>query len=138
MTGRKRPFLVWIIFLGYVTISVANIGLMFLLTSGLYDLSPEQRALLAGMSVFDRIIGYILAAMLIVGAFLLFRLKKRAVPVLALTLVLDVAGKLMTIVNHHMADTVAPAALAGQFVGSFILLLVCVYARSLGRRGVLT
>jgi len=138
MTRRRRPILVWIIFIGYTVVSLANIGLMFLLTSGLYDLSLEQRRLLSGMSVFDRVIGYMLAAMLIVGAFLLFRLKKRAVSVLLLTLALDVAAKLVTIIRYDLAESVSTAGLAGPLVGSFILGLVCVYARTLDRRGLLS
>lgn len=138
MALTRRPLLVWVIFLGYTVVSVAGIGLLLLLTSGLYDLAPEQRALLAGMSVFDRVAGYILASTTIIGVFLLFRLKRLAVPVLFLTLALDVAAKLVTFFRFDLADYVAVEGLVGQAAGSVLFALVCVYARRLAKKGVLT
>lgn len=137
MALSRRPILVWMIFLGYTAVSIAGIGLLFLLTSGLYDLPPEQRALLAGMGVFDRVAGYLLAGMTIVGVFLLFRLKRVAVSVLFITLALDAATKVITFYRFDLADYVAVEGLVGQLAGSVLFALVYLYARWLAKKGVL-
>ena len=80
----RRPLPVWIIFLFYTISSVYSSLSVFLITSGAVDLPPEQQAYVAKFTTFDMVIGYVVSAITVVGAFLLFRLKKAAVRTLFL------------------------------------------------------
>ena len=65
--ARRRPILVWVIFLFYLVSSVQVIVAMFFVAAGGVDMAPEQQAYLAKFSTLDRVIGYVNAAVTLVG-----------------------------------------------------------------------
>ncbi len=135
---RKRPILVWVIFLFYLVSSIQVIVGLFFVTAGGVQMTPEQQAYLARFTVFDRVIGYLNAGITLVGVTLLFSLRKRAVAVLALAFVLNVFSTAVVWVRTDPATVVAPAGLAAQALGIVLFGAVVYYAWRLGKRGLLT
>ncbi len=131
----RRPLLVSLIFFVYLFISLAEIGLMFLITAGAFDLPPQTAAAIESMDMADRIAGYVIAALVVVGVFLLYRMKRRAVPVLLLALALDAAGKIAAWFRHGLDKAMDPSGLSASFAGTALFALVCLYAWRLGKKG---
>lgn len=134
---QKRPILVWVIFLFYLVSSVQVIVAMFFVTAGGVDMAPEQMAYLARFGVMDRVIGYLNAAVTLVGVTLLFGLRKQAVNVLALAFALNLFSTSVVWVKTDPAALVSPTGLIAQGLGIGIFGLVVYYAWRLGKRGVL-
>ncbi|NDY58643.1 hypothetical protein G3N56_18060 [Desulfovibrio sulfodismutans] len=134
----RRPLPVWIIFLFYAISSIYSILSVFLITSGALDLPPEQQAYVARFTTFDMVIGYIVAAVTIIGVFLLFRLKKAAVPTLFLALGVNVFSSAAFYLKNDPTRVIDPSGLLYQAGGVALFAVVCLYARHLGRHGVLS
>ncbi len=135
---RKRPILVWIIFLFYLVSSVQVIVGLFFVTAGGVEMAPEQQAYLAKFTVMDRVIGYINAGLTLVGVTLLFSLRKQAVSVLAVAFACNLFSTAVVWVRTDPASVISPTGLIAQAVGIAIFGAVVYYAWRLGKRGVLT
>jgi hypothetical protein len=133
-----RPLPVWIIFLFYSISSIYSALSVFLITSGAFELTPEQQAYVATFTTFDMVIGYVVAAITVVGAFLLFRLKKAAVPALFLALGVNVFSSAVFYLKNDPSTVIDPSGLLYQFGGIALFAIVCFYARFLARHGVLS
>ena len=137
-TRPRRPLPVWIIFLFYSISSIYSILSVFLITSGAFDMTPEQQAYVARFTTFDMVIGYIVAAVTIIGAFLLFRLKKAAVPTLFLALGVNIFSSAIFYLKNDPTTVIDPSGLLYQAGGMVLFAVVCLYARHLARHGVLS
>jgi len=135
--ARKRPILVWVIFLFYLVSSVQVIVGLFFVTAGGVEMTPEGQAYLAMFSVMDRVIGYVNAAVTLVGVTLLMGLRKQAVNVLALAFALNLFATAVVWYKTDPAAVIAPAGLLAQGLGIAIFGAVVYYAWRLGKRGVL-
>ena len=133
----RRPVLVWIIFLFYLVSSVQVIVAMFFIAAGGVDMAPEQQAYLARFSAMDRVIGYVNAAVTLVGVTLLFALRRQAVNVMALAFALNLFSTAVVWVKTDPAAVTSPTGLAAQALGIVMLGLVVCYAWRLGKKGVL-
>ena len=133
----RRPVLVWIIFLFYLISSVQVIVAMFFIAAGGVDMAPEQQAYLARFTVMDRVIGYINAAVTLVGVTLLLAQRRQAVNVLALAFSLNLFSTAVIWLKTDPAAVTSPAGLAAQILGVGMLGLVVFYAWRLLKRGVL-
>ncbi|WP_428569287.1 MAG: hypothetical protein ACP59X_10860 [Solidesulfovibrio sp. DCME] len=135
--GRKRPILVWVIFLFYLVSSVQVIVGLFFVTAGGVEMAPEQQAYLAKFSVMDRVIGYINAGLTLVGVTLLFSLRRQAVNVLALAFACNLFSTALVWYKTDPAAVIAPAGLIAQALGIVLFGAVVFYAWRLSKRGVL-
>ena len=134
---RRRPLLVWIIFLFYLVSSVQVIVGMFFVAAGGVNMAPEQQAYLEQFSVMDRVIGYINPAVTLVGVTLLFGLRKQAVNVLALAFALNLFSTAVVWIKTDPMAGIAPAGLMAQVFGITLFGAVVFYAWRLGKRGLL-
>ena len=134
---RKRPVLVWIIFLFYLVSSVWVIMAMFFVAAGGVDMAPEQQAYLEKFSVMDRVIGYANAGITLVGVTLLFSLRRQAVNVLALAFALNVFSTTVVWFKTDQGAVTTPIGLLAQALGIGVFGLVVFYAWRLNKRGVL-
>lgn len=134
---RKRPVLVWGIFLFYLIVSILGIVQIFFVTAGGVAMTPEQQAYLEQFSVMDRVVGYGNAAVTLAGVTLLFGLRQLAVKVLALAFFLNVFTTTVVWIRTDPASVIAPAGLALQAGGIALFGLVVLYAWRLGKRGLL-
>ena len=135
--ARKRPLLVWGIFLFYCIVSILGIVQIFFVTAGGVAMTPEQQAFLNQFSVMDRVVGYGNAALTIIGVTLLLGLRRLAVKVLALAFLLNVFSTTVVWIRTDPASVIAPAGLALQAGGMALFGLVVLYAWRLGKRGLL-
>jgi hypothetical protein len=134
----RRPILVWIIFLFYLVSSIQVIVGMFFIAAGGVDMSPEQQAMLAQFTMFDRVIGYVNAAVTLVGVTLLLVLRHQAVSVLAVAFALNLFS---TAVVWYRLDIPANTSFKGQAAQIFGIVIfgaVVFYAWRLDRRGILS
>ncbi|KHK02768.1 hypothetical protein [Desulfovibrio sp. TomC] len=134
---RKRPILVWIIFLFYLISCVQVIVAMFFVSAGGVDMAPEQQAYLAKFTAMDRVIGYANAGITLVGVTLLFSLRKQAVNVLALAFALNLFSTAVVWFKTDPAAVTSPTGLLAQALGIGMLGLVVFYSWRLNKRGLL-
>lgn len=134
---RKRPVLVWIIFLFYLVSCIWVIVGMFFVAAGGVEMAPEQQAYLAKFTVLDRVIGYANASLTLVGVTLLFSLRKQAVNVLGLAFALNLFSTAVVWIRTDPAAVTTPIGLAAQALGLGMLGLVVFYASRLNKRGTL-
>ena len=134
---RKRPVLVWIIFLFYLVSCVQVIVAMFFVAAGGVDMAPEQQAYLAKFTVMDRVIGYVNAGITLVGVTLLFSLRRQAVSVLGLAFALNLFSTAVVWIKTDPAAVTSPTGLAAQALGIGMLGLVVFYSWRLLKRGTL-
>jgi len=133
----RRPLPVWIIFLFYTISSVYSSLSVFLITSGAVDLPPEQQAYVAKFTTFDMVIGYVVSAITVVGAFLLFRLKKAAVRTLFLAFGVNLFSSAVFYLRNDPTRVIDPSGLLYQAGGIALFGVVCFYARHLAQNDVL-
>jgi len=134
----RRPILVWIIFLFYLISSIQVIVGMFFIAAGGVDMAPAQQALMAQFTVFDRVIGYVNAAVTIIGVSLLFALRREAVSVLAMAFALNLFSTAVVWYRFDIPTNTSPKGLLAQGLGIVLFGVVVFYAWRLSRRGVLT
>ncbi|UJX40549.1 hypothetical protein K9F62_17910 [Desulfovibrio sp. JY] len=134
---RKRPILVWVIFLFYMISSIQIIMGLFFVAAGGVNLTPEQQAFLAKFTVWDRVIGYVNAALTLVGVTLLLGLRKQAVNVLAVAFAMNLFSTAVVWFRADPAAVTAPAALTAQAFGIVLFGAVVYYAWRLDKRGIL-
>ena len=135
---RKRPVLVWIIFLFYLVSCVQVIVAMFFVAAGGVDMAPEQQAYLAKFTVMDRVIGYANAGITLVGVTLLFSLRRQAVNVLGLAFALNLFSTAVVWIKTDPVAVTSPTGLLAQALGLGTFGLVVFYAWRLNKRGTLT
>ena len=135
---RKRPILVWIIFLFYLISSVQVIVAMFFISAGGVDMAPEQQAYLAKFTALDRVMGYANAGLSLIGVSLLFSLRRQAVNVLALAFALNLFSTAVVWFRTDPAAVTSPTGLLAQALGIAMFGLVVFYAWRLNKRGMLT
>ncbi len=136
-TPRRRPILVWVIFLFYLVSSVQVIVGLFFVTAGGVDMAPEQQAYLAKFTVMDRVIGYVNAGLTLVGVTLLFALRKRAVSVLALAFACNMFSTAVVWYKTDPFSVISPKGLIAQGLSVVLFGAVVFYAWRLDKRGVL-
>ncbi|OLN28651.1 hypothetical protein DVDV_1526 [Desulfovibrio sp. DV] len=134
---RKRPILVWIIFLFYLISSVQVIVAMFFISAGGVDMAPEQQAYLARFTALDRVMGYANAGLSLIGVSLLFSLRRQAVNVLALAFALNLFSTAVVWFKTDPAAVTSPTGLMAQALGIAMFGLVVFYAWRLNKRGLL-
>lgn len=135
--ARKRPILVWVIFLFYLVSSVQVIVGLFFVTAGGVEMTPEGQAYLAKFGVMDRVIGYLNAGVTLVGVTFLMGLRKQAVNVLALAFALNLFSTAGVWYKTDPAAVIAPAGMLAQATGIALFGAVVYYAWRLEKRGVL-
>jgi len=136
-SGRKRPVLVWVIFLFYLISSVQVIVAMFFVAAGGVDMAPEQQAYLAKFTVMDRVIGYANAGLTLVGVSMLMSFKKQAVNVLALAFALNLFSTAVVWIRTDPAAVTSVKGLLAQGLGIGMFGLVVWYSWRLLKRGTL-
>jgi hypothetical protein len=131
--SSKRPLPVWIIFVFYSLTSLYSVLSVFLITSGAFPLPPAQQAYINRFTTFDMVIGYVVAATTFIGVFLLFRLRKLAVPVLFLALGINVVSSGLFYLKNDPSRVIDASGFLFQAAGAALFLVVCLYARHLAK-----
>lgn len=136
--NRKRPKLVWAVFLFYI-LSVGFTILSFaLVLSGAVSVPPEQRAYLQSLSTFDWVVTVLTGALNVAGAIAIFLLRKVAFYLFSAAFVLVILQTLVHTVTTSFIAALGGSGAVGGLIGYGILFAVCIYAWRLRARGVLS
>ena len=141
---RRRPGLVWVIFLFYVLSSAWALLTQLLLQLGLYPVPPEQQAVVSNVSAAARLFGIGLTLLSVVAATYLWLLRKVALQLFLISCVFGVSSILWQMLPggaYHallgQGPLMSALILFGISVGVLIKIAICAYVWRLHRRGVL-
>jgi hypothetical protein len=137
MPKKRRPIGVLIVCAYFAVSIAASVISLAELLAGAVSLTPAQQA------YFDRLgpTDYIGTATTVLlsswAAVELFRLRKRAVTILFVVLVLNVGASLYHLFATNWSDALGMTGLAGVAAALSLLAIIIAYAWTLQRRGVL-
>ena len=135
-TAVKRPVLVWVIFLFYLAATLSTFAGLFLIYSGRVAMNSVQQAYFAHLSILDHLATVLLVSINLVGAVMLFRLRRTAVTLFAAALALNLILTLRAMLSSRQLDVFQQSA-AGVLTGLIIALAVLLYSIRLLRRAIL-
>lgn len=131
----RRPWGVWVVFL-FMVVSAAWVFIaLALIYLGKVGLNPAQRAYFENLGAFEYLVSLSLVTINLVGAILLFRLRKASVPLFGAALAINLADTARAAMTSNYVQTLggAPAAFGGLIIPVAVLL----YAAWLRKKGVL-
>ena len=137
MAPRRRPTGVWVVTAFYLFSAGWTLLSLALVASGAIVLTPAMKTYYASLTPFDWVFTLAISVTGVSGAIAFFRLRKVAVSLFQLALVLNVTFTLYHVARTSwMAATGASGGL-GLVIAWGIILAVILYARRLAKRGVL-
>lgn len=134
----KRPWLVWAISLFYLLSSGWILLSFVLIYSGKVPMSTTQRLYFSNLTPLDFIGTVFLTLLSLTAAIFLFFLERRAVTVLAVTLLCNIAYSVVHALTTTWLDAIGGPGLIGMVLGWGGLLAILLYSRRLAREGILT
>jgi hypothetical protein len=133
----KRPALVWVISIFYI-LSAGWVVLSFaLIHSGAIPLNEAQQEYFRSQTILDYGSTVVIGALNLVGAILLFLLKKPAFHLFATAFGVGLAFTAYQIVAKNWLGAIGGPGLVGAVIGWGISIAIIVYAKRLISRGVL-
>jgi len=131
----RRPIGVWVVFLVYVVADAVLVPTYFLTRSGSLSLkmSPAQQAYFGRLTFFDDVSVAIMFGLTLYAAVSLLRLRRSAYYAFSIAWVFNVGLTVWAILARDYLSVVH----GSNLIGLLGALLVCVYCRSLLKRGVL-
>lgn len=134
----KRPKMVWVISAWYgVSVSVMMVSHLLIL-GGFFPVRDAQRSYFESMTVLDHLITFLCGGLTLAAAVCLFLLRRAAVKLFALSLVLSIAFSLFLTLRRELFGPVGGSGLFGATIGWLIMGAVCLYAWRLEKKGILT
>ena len=133
----KRPTLVWVISIIYVVSAGWTILSFVLVFSGAIPLNETQKAYFASQTIFDYGTTLLTGTANLVGAVLLFLLKKPAFYLFATAFCAGIAVTVYQIFAKKWLGAIGGPGLIGVVIGWGINIAIIVYSRRLISRGVL-
>ena len=135
--GKKRPGLVWVVFLFYLFF-VGYIALsLVLIYSGSARLAPAQAEYFRNLSAFDHAVTILGGALNLAGAISLFCLRKIALVFFGAALALVILNTVVLAAMGHFGAALAGGGAVIAAVGYAIPVAVCAYTWRLKARGIL-
>ena len=134
----KRPGWVWAISLLMFFSAAWTLLSFYLIGSGSIPLAPEQQAYFQSLSALDYATAIAGGLLNLSGATALFMLRKVALPLFGSAFVLNLLATIWNLVSKNWAEAIGTPGLVGAFIGMAMLGAICLYARNLIKRGVLT
>ncbi len=137
LVPAKRPALVWVISSFYFLSSGWVILSFFLIYSGLIPLNDAARSYFKSLTLFDHGLALLIGAANLVGAVLLFLLRRQASFFLIVALGVGLAATLYQIVAKNWLGAMPNGGLVGAFIGWGINVAIIVYSRRLAALSIL-
>jgi hypothetical protein len=132
------PVWVWVISAFYVlsaSLTLLSFALMF---RGAIKLHSAEAAYFASLTTVDYFFTLCIGVIALAGAISLFLLRRHAVVLFSLSLILNVALTAVHVVRTNFAEAfLTGSGVFGLLLGWLILVAVNLYARGLAKRGVL-
>src|SRR5262245_60969514 len=134
---RRRPVLVWVVFLWYVFSTGYTLLSFALIFSGRVPLSDEASRYLSSLSPLDYAVTILALLLNVVGAVALLLLRRSAPYLFSAALLLTVASLALHALTKGFVAALGAGGPVGLILGYGIAALVCLYAWRLYMRGVL-
>jgi hypothetical protein len=138
---KKRPIGVWIIFLFFLFSVGSTVFGYYLIYSGKTTLLPSEKAFFDGLTHIDVVLSLFIGLGNLIGATLLFFLRKRAFYFFATSLFVN----LLVFLWYCFSDkgkvffaAVSSGGLIGMVIALAILIAICLYAKGLEKKDILT
>jgi hypothetical protein len=133
----KRPKLVWFFSAGYFVSAAWTITCFALVFSGKVQLTPLLREYLSRLSAFDYIITAVIVGGNLSGATALFRLRRAAFPLFAVTLAFSLVTTIFQAMTSGLLVALGTSGIAGTVIGWIFGVIVCLYTRKKIKEGLL-
>jgi len=134
---RRRPVLVWVIFVWTVLSSGYALVSFWLVYVRAVPISPDAAVYLARLSPLHHAGTVLMLLLNLAGAVALVLLRKSALPLFALAFALNVALTLGNALTPGFSDALGGAGAIGLAIGFVIGISVCLYAWRLRSLGIL-
>ncbi len=136
--GKKRPGWVWAISIFYFLSAVYTLLSFYLVFSGKIPLDPAQRAYIDQLTMMDHVLTILLGLSNLVGASLLFLLKKESFYFLGFPFVFGVLMTIWHTMTKGFASAIAGSGIVGLLFGWTMVILVLWYIKKLEKDGILS
>jgi hypothetical protein len=133
----KRPIWVWVISIFFFVSAGWTLLSFALIFSGIIPLDAAQKAYFDKLTAVDYAATLIIGACNFIGAIALFLLRRIAVPLFATALALTLVMTIWQSATKGWVEAMSGPGLVGALVGYALLIVVCIYAWHLSRKGVL-
>ena len=132
----RRPLGVWIISAFYLIAAGWTLLSSALIYTGAIPLNEAQRQYFASLSVVDLVLATAVGLLGIVAALALFLLRRVAVMLFTIALVVNISVSVIR-TNWVAAASATPGTMPGLVLGWVVLIAVLLYARKLEKKGIL-
>lgn len=135
--SRKRPGWVWAISILFFFSAVWTLLSFYLIHTGAIPLNPRQRAYFDDLGLLSYSITILLGAANLVGAICLFLLRKAALYLFGIALIVNTMFITWQMLSTNWTQAIESSGLSGAIIGWALLLAVCLYTWRLTRKGIL-
>ena len=137
IASRRRPLGVWVVAALYLFSAGWMLLSLVLLASGAIPLTPVLKAYRAWLTPLDWVFTLTISVTGLSGAVAFFLLRKIAVSLFQLALVLNVTFTIFHLTRSNWIEATGPSGIVGLLLAWAIHIAVILYARRLAKRGVL-
>jgi hypothetical protein len=134
---RKRPKLIWIISIFYIFSAGWTVLSFALIYSGAIPINEAQKAYFDSQNIFDNILTLAMGSLNILGAILLFLLRRHAFHCFLAAFFI---GALMTVYHimfKNWLGVIGGPGLIGAVIGWFISIAIILYSNKLIKKEIL-
>ena len=135
---KRRPAGVWVIAAFYILSAGWTLLSFALVFSGVVSLEAEEQTYLGSLDIVDWFFTLAGAVLNLGGAVFLFRLRRTAVILFEVSLVLGIGSAVLQALRTNWLEVTSVPSLFGSLLGWLILVAIILYAHGLSKRGVLS
>jgi len=135
--SRKRPKLVWVISIFYILSAGWTILSFALIYSGAISISVAQKAYFDSQNIFDNTLTLVMGSINILGAILLFLLRRHAFHCFLTAFSIGVLMGVYQIIFKNWLGAIGGPGLVGAIIGWFISIAIILYSNKLIKKEIL-
>lgn len=136
--SKKRPGWVKAISIFYFFSAAYTLLSFYLIYSGKVPLQPAQKAYFESLTAIDNGLTILLGISNLIGAVLLFSLRKQAFYFFAFPFVVGLMMTIWHILNKGFMAAMSAGGLVGMFIGWGMIIAVLLYTKKLEKLGILS
>ena len=135
--NRKRPKLVWVISLFEICFAGVSLLSFALIYSGALPLDEAQRVYLGRVNLFDNALGLAMVSLSMIGAILLFLLRRHAYHCFLTAFALRILMAIYETSFKHWLDAIDGPGLIRDVIGWVIGIAIILYSQKLIHKDIL-
>jgi hypothetical protein len=134
---RKRPIWVWLLSLFFLLSAIWTLLSFYMIWSGAIPLGPTQQAYFDRLTPIDYALTIVIGLLNLSAAIALFLLRKIARDLFLASLGLSLILVAWQAATKGWVEALGGAGFVGVLIGYILLIVVCIYAWHLRKKGVL-